>query len=346
MTSEIAINGNDKALTPHEEPRRFIDRLMVGKRGEIETALAGSGVEFDLFRLGVARAIMRDPKLEEASTASLAGAVLDCARLGLVPAGYDAQAAIITRGREAALMVMVGGLIDLALRGGAVAEIGAETVREGETFERDPIADTIVHRVIYPRNAKIVAAYAWAKMRDGTKIFEIVDQAEINSARRAGSGRGAWESWEGEMAKKVAKRRLIRARRLISVRMAGALEGNVETELDRVDVPEVTATVVPKSDTRTAIIEAAKQIAPPPPPPAVPEEPAHVEPPKPTRSAELTAAVEARRARYAELTRGDQEDAADARRRASDKLGRVTAANADAWIANADALIAEIEEPK
>ena len=229
MTTETALTTPETngAVAHVEEPRKFVDRLLTHKRADIETALAGSGVDFDLFRLGVARAIMREPKLEAVGrtpegAASLAGAVLDCARLGLVPAGYDAQAAIITRngkvkdadGREkwvdaAHLMVMVGGLIDLALRGEAVREIGAETVRQGEVFERDPIADTIRHVVTYPRPAPIIAAYAWAKMVDGTKVFEIVDQAEIASARKVGSGGGAWTSWEGEMAKKVDRKSVV-----------------------------------------------------------------------------------------------------------------------------------------
>lgn len=280
MTTENALTTTETngALAPSEEPRRFVDRLLQSKRRDIETALDGSGVDFDLFRLGVARAIMREPKLEAVSrtvegAASLAGAVLDCARLGLVPAGYDAQAAIITRngkvkdadGREkwidtAQLMVMVGGLIDLALRGEAVREIGAETVRQGETFERDPIADTIRHEVKYPRPKPIVAAYAWAKLADGSKVFEIVDQDEITAARKAGSGSGAWTSWEGEMAKKVAKRRLVRARRLISIKALGAAEGPVSVELDAEERGEATFVREEPKQLRDAIIAEARAL--------------------------------------------------------------------------------------
>lgn len=215
------------------QSRKLVDAIMEAMRSQAEVALGESGVSFDLFRLGVARALQRDPKLERCSKASLAGAILDCARLGLVPAGYDAQAAIVARGSEATLMVMVGGLVDLAMRGGTVVEIGAETVRASERFERDPIADTISHSVTYPRPTEIVAAYAWAKMADGSKVFEIVDKAEIDAAMRAGSGGPAWKTWQGEMAKKVAKRRLVRARRLISARVLASASGGLEIEGDR-----------------------------------------------------------------------------------------------------------------
>jgi phage RecT family recombinase len=261
MTTDIATTHtpSNGALAHSDEPRRFVDRLLTSKRADIETALEGSGVDFDLFRLGIARALMKEPKLERATPASLAGAVLDCARLGLVPAGYDAQAALITRGDQANLMVMVGGLIDLSLRGGRVIEIGAETVKQGEVFERDPIADTIRHVVVYPRPKVIVAAYAWAKMADGTRVFEIVDQDEIAAARKSGSGGGAWTSWEGEMAKKVAKRRLVRARRLISLKALGSVEGAVEVELDR---EEQEMPIAETRATRDAVLAMAPPAAP------------------------------------------------------------------------------------
>lgn len=216
-----------------------LDRLLESRREELSTALRPSGVEYDLFRLGVARALQRDPKLEQCSIASLAGAILDCARLGLVPAGYDAQAALVPRGNEVQLMVMVGGLVDLALRGGRVTEIGSETVRVGERFSRDPIADSITHEIAYPRPIALACAYAWARMSDGRVVYEIVEIAEIKAARAAGGGRGpAWATWEYEMARKVARRRLIRARRLLTgVTIHAAIEGDIEAETPRVAAP-------------------------------------------------------------------------------------------------------------
>ena len=193
----------------------IVSELFAAHEADIRTALADR-VSVDQFRLGVVRALQKSPDLRRAEPASLVGAIMDCARLGLIPAGYDAQAAIITRAGQAALMVMVGGLVDLARREGVV-DICAETVRENEPMSYDPHAGTVSHVIEMPRPPKVIAAYAWAVMADGARTgVEVVTAAEIAAARAAGSGGGAWKSWEGEMAKKVAKRRLIRAHRLLS----------------------------------------------------------------------------------------------------------------------------------
>lgn len=231
---QMTRRGGGEIDTPHQAPD-LVAELFEARGEDIRTALAGR-VSLEVFRLGVARAVQKSPDLRRADPASLVGAILDCARLGLVPAGYDAQAAIITRGGQAALMVMVGGLLDLARREGVV-DVCAETVREGEAMSYDPHAGTVAHVITMPRKGKVVAAYAWAVLADGRRTgVEVVTAEEIAAARAAGSGGGAWKTWDGEMAKKVAKRRLVRARRLLSP--AAAL--HVTTVEGDDDAPEET----------------------------------------------------------------------------------------------------------
>ena len=234
MSNQMTRRGGGEIDTPHQAPD-LVAELFEARGDDIRTALAGR-VSLEVFRLGVARAAQKSPDLRRADPGSLVGAILDCARLGLVPAGYDAQAAIITRGGQAALMVMVGGLLDLARREGVV-DVCAEVVREGEAMSYDPHAGTVSHSITMPRKGKIIAAYAWAVLTDGRRTgVEVVTAEEIAAARAAGSGGGAWKTWDGEMAKKVAKRRLVRARRLLSP--AAAL--HVTTVEGDDDAPEET----------------------------------------------------------------------------------------------------------
>jgi recombinational DNA repair protein RecT len=370
MTTDIATTHtpSNGALAHNDEPRRFVDRLLTSKRADIETALEGSGVDFDLFRLGVARAIMKEPNLEKiaetpAGRASLAGAVLDCARLGLVCSGYDAQAAIITRGGLAQLMVMVGGLCDVAERNRGVV-LRSQTVRAGEVFEYDAIADTLKHEIKIPRPKQTVAAWAAAIYPDGRVVFEIMEKDELDAARKAGSGGGAWTQWEYEMQRKTVKRRLVRARRLIAPSTWAKLETDIAVEGDRDDE-------MPVADSKPVDVRAATLALAGAAPLAIAAgtdvtaearladhdaaEDARLErlraqaetqaAPKPTQKEQSTIAEEIR-ATLAALIRKDDETEAQAREHANAELGKVTAATFDTWVKRGRDLIADREAPR
>lgn len=357
----------------------LVAELFAAHEADIRTALADR-VSVDQFRLGVVRALQKSPDLRRAEPASLVGAIMDCARLGLIPAGYDAQAALVVRnsktkdaeGREkwvdqANLMVMVGGLLDLARREG-VLDVCAETVREGEAMSYDPHAGTVSHVIMMPRHPKVIAAYAWAVLADGARTgVEVVTAAEIAAARAAGSGGGAWKSWEGEMAKKVAKRRLIRARRLLSPTSALHLT-TVEGDDDAPDEE----TLSPTSATVRAEVM-AKAPAAFPAPEARPADGATMADVArgidalaaaedarvsrlqsaavtavqqtlggkvvPTDTTDMRAVVTRLRAEYAQLIRGEDKTEAEAMARAIEALGSVTARNYATWRAESEAAI-------
>lgn len=351
----------------------LVAELFAAHGEDIRTALADR-VSVDQFRLGVVRAIQKSPDLRRAEPASLVGAIMDCARLGLIPAGYDAQAAIITRAGQAALMVMVGGLVDLARREGVV-DICAETVRENEPMSYDPHAGSVSHTISMPRSGKVVAAYAWAVLAGGARTgVEVVTAAEIAAARAAGSGGGAWKSWEGEMAKKVAKRRLIRARRLLSPTAAlhlTTVEGDddapdEETQSPtaatvRAEVMARTPASLPAPEARPAdgatMADVARGID-----ALAAAEDARVSRLQASTNAAVTAVgqslgatvksvgpdtdmrviVTKLRAEYAQLVRTEDETAAAAMARATEALGPVAARNFVEWRREAEAAIAAL----
>ena len=351
----------------------LVAELFAAHEADIRTALADR-VSVDQFRLGVVRALQKSPDLRRADPASLVGAIMDCARLGLIPAGYDAQAAIITRAGQAALMVMVGGLLDLARREG-VLDVCAETVREGEAMSYDPHAGTVQHVITMPRPPKVIAAYAWAVLAGGARTgVEVVTAAEIAAARAAGSGGGAWKSWEGEMAKKVAKRRLIRAHRLLSP-AAGLHLTTVEGDDDapdeetqsptaatvRAEVMARTPASLPAPEARPAegatMADVARGID-----ALAAAEDARVSRLQASTNAAVTAVgqslgatvksvgpdtdmrviVTKLRAEYAQLVRTEDETAAAAMARATEALGPVAARNFVEWRREAEAAIAAL----
>ena len=373
MSNQMTRRGGGEIDTPHQAPD-LVAELFDARGEDIRTALAGR-VSLEVFRLGVARAVQKSPDLRRADPASLVGAILDCARLGLVPAGYDAQAAIITRGGQAALMVMVGGLLDLARREGVV-DVCAEVVREGEAMSYDPHAGTVAHVITMPRTGKVVAAYAWAVPTDGRRTgVEVVTAEEIAAARAAGSGGGAWKVWDGEMAKKVAKRRLVRARRLLSP--AAAL--HVTTVEGDDDAPEETEQSPTAAAVRAEVLTKAPAALPAPEARPVEgstmadvargidalaaAEDARVSRLQASTNAAVTAVgqslgatvtsvgpdttdmrviVPTIRAEYAQLVRTEDETAAAAMARATEALGPVAARNYDEWRREAEAAIAAL----
>ena len=371
---QMTRRGGGEIDTPHQAPD-LVAELFDARGDDIRTALAGR-VSLEVFRLGVARAVQKTPDLRRADPASLVGAILDCARLGLVPAGYDAQAAIITRGGQAALMVMVGGLLDLARREGVV-DVCAETVREGEAMSYDPHAGTVAHVITMPRKGKVVAAYAWAVLADGRRTgVEVVTAEEIAAARAAGSGGGAWKTWDGEMAKKVAKRRLVRARRLLSP--AAAL--HVTTVEGDDDAPEETEQSPTAAAVRAEVLAKAPAALPAPEARAVEgstmadvargiDALAAAEDARVTRlqaaaassgvtavgqalgakvasvgpdATNMRAVVTLLRREYAALVRGQNETEAAALARATESLGPVAARNYDEWRREAEGAIAAL----
>ena len=374
MSNQMTRRGGGEIDTPHQAPD-LVAELFDARGEDIRTALAGR-VSLEVFRLGVARAVQKSPGLRRADPASLVGAILDCARLGLVPAGYDAQAAIITRGGQAALMVMVGGLLDLARREGVV-DVCAEVVREGEAMSYDPHAGTVAHVITMPRKGKVVAAYAWAVLTDGRRTgVEVVTAEEIAAARAAGSGGGAWKVWDGEMAKKVAKRRLVRARRLLSP--AAAL--HVTTVEGDDDAPEETEQSPTAAAVRAEVLTKAPAALPA--PEARPVEGstmadvargidalaaaedarvsrlqastnaavtavgqslgATVKSVGPDTTTDMRVIVTKLRAEYAQLVRTEDETAAAAMARATEALGPVAARNFQEWRREAEAAIAAL----
>lgn len=372
---QMARRGGGEIDTPHQAPD-LVAELFEARGEDIRTALAGR-VSLEVFRLGVARAVQKTPDLRRADPASLVGAILDCARLGLVPAGYDAQAAIIVRGGQAALMVMVGGLLDLARGNGGVVDVCAETVREGEAMSYDPHAGTVAHVIAMPRKGKVLAAYAWAVLADGRRTgVEVVTAEEIAAARAAGSGGGAWKVWDGEMAKKVAKRRLVRARRLLSP----AASLHVTTVEGDDDAPEETEQSPTAAAVRAEVLAKAPAALPAPEARAVEgstmadvargiDALTAAEDARVTRlqaaaaSSGVTAvgqslggkvtsvgpdttgmrAVVARlRGDYAALVRGENETEAAAFARATEALGPVAARNYDEWRREAEGAIAAL----
>lgn len=185
-------------------------------------------------------AIRTTPALQDCTTKSLFGAVVQASQLGLEPNTILGHAYLVpfknkkTGTTDVQLIAGYKGLIDLARRSGQIESIAAHAVYENDEFEFCyGLDDTLTHRP-YMRGdrGKIIAFYAVAKLKGGCHAFEVMSRAEVDAVMRATQSRGAWGPWKDhyqEMGRKTVIRRLAKYLPLsIEFATLAALDGKAE----------------------------------------------------------------------------------------------------------------------
>lgn len=141
--------------------------------------------------VGVVRS---NPRLTQAASADVVAflaALREAAQLGLHP-GSD-QYYLTIRGGKILGVVGYQGEIELMYRGGAVASVIAEVVREHDTFDYVIGRDVVPHHTIPwgQDRGKLILAYAYARMHGGaTSKVVIADHERIARAQKASATAG------------------------------------------------------------------------------------------------------------------------------------------------------------
>lgn len=194
--------------------KQNLNRLIDGK----ELALP-SNVSVDAFRNAAIVAVQDNPEILRCEPASVMKSIRTIAAAGLVPDGREA--AIVPFSGKAQAMPMVFGLIKMARRSGDVSDIRAHIVYQGE-LDADRFSyvvgdeERLEHSpILFGEKGEPVAAYAIAKLKDGTIVREFMDRAQIEKIRKSSPQQrnkenpaGIWQSWTDEMWKKTVIRRL------------------------------------------------------------------------------------------------------------------------------------------
>lgn len=165
----------------------------------------------------IATTVMRQtPKLAECDEASLLGAIMTCAQLGLEP-GPTGQAYLVPYGRECTFILGYKGMMELARRSGVVETIYAEPVFALDEFEYEKGLNPTLRHVPYtgeeeegsPANP-FVFVYAVVKYKDGGFNFVVLSKAQVEKYRRRGKSPNSpmWRDDYVAAAMKTAIRRL------------------------------------------------------------------------------------------------------------------------------------------
>jgi recombination protein RecT len=238
------------APAPQNALQKFFDEPAV--KAKLAEAVHKFMSPDDMVRLGL-MAVSRNPKLLQCSPQSMLRALIEAADVRIRPLGTNGRGYLIPRKNkntghlEACFDPGYRGLIDIAKRGGDVVEIDAYPVYKADEFHYqlgDAPSVRHVPNITAEDRGPIVAAYAVAHYADGRKQIEVVPAKDLQKIRDTSPAKegGPWKSWEEEMARKSAVRRLCK--------YLPADDPALETALElanEVDKPEP---ALPHGDTR------------------------------------------------------------------------------------------------
>lgn len=195
-----------------------LQQTIYGYEDHFAMALSGLDVDPKRFVRMAFTAVNKNPLLLESDRASLMGALLGCAQLGLEPSGPTGQAYLVPfkeKGQvRTQLIIGYQGLVDLAYRSGRVMSLSAHVIREGDFFDWELGSNArITHRPqLVGDRGPIVGAYAVAVLAGGGQVFDVLnlDQIQARRSRSKAGDKGPWSTDYEAMCRKSAVRQLFK----------------------------------------------------------------------------------------------------------------------------------------
>lgn len=172
--------------------------------------------------------IQKNPKLAECDVKSLLGAVMAASQVGLEVDDILGQAYLVpfwdSKNRRYAAQLQIGykGFLDLARRSGQVVNIVSQVVYENDEFEFEyGFDEKLKHKPATTNRGNPVYVYAYANLKDGGRVFEVLTMEDVEKARMSSQSQkdfntkqisktpiGIWAEHYESMARKTAIRRL------------------------------------------------------------------------------------------------------------------------------------------
>lgn len=187
-------------------------------------SLLPSHITPEAFTRAAAVAMAKSQDLAEADPSTVIMALSDCAKDGLVPDGREA--ALVTfntkvkrNGRDewikkAQYLPMVDGVLKRARQSGQIDVIAGKAVFDGDQFDywMDENGEHINYRPKLVGRGDFTLAFAFAKLKSGELIVEVMTKEEVDRVRNASKGGqyGPWKDWYDRMAVKSVLHRLTR----------------------------------------------------------------------------------------------------------------------------------------
>ncbi|WP_051264703.1 recombination protein RecT [Nakamurella lactea] len=145
-------------------------------------------------------AINTNPQLAECTPASVLGALMTCAQLGLRPGVLGHAWVLPFRSKgvmQAQLVIGYQGLVELAHRTGQVASLIAREVHERDHFDVDyGLADSLIHKpLLNGDRGPVTGYYAIVKFKGGGHSFIYASKADVEAHRDKFSKMKSFGPW-------------------------------------------------------------------------------------------------------------------------------------------------------
>jgi len=162
------------------------------------TDLLPENVPVSRFVRATGTALLANPDIAKCEPDTIFAALLRAAQDGLLPDGREA--AIVKYGTKASYLPMIGGIRKIAAEYGWT--IDTNVVRANDDFEYELGLDPrLTHRPALGDRGALTHAYAISRHRDGLRLIDVMDAADIAKVRNVSraSGKGPWVDWEERM---------------------------------------------------------------------------------------------------------------------------------------------------
>lgn len=212
------LNEKTKDMGPKEKIRHYLENM----EGDIAKMLPSHINPERMTNLALT-VIRTNPALLECSIASLLGAVIQAAQLGLEPGlmGHchfvpfnnkkTGPAGEVQYVREVQFIIGYKGMIDLARRSGHIRNIYCYPVYEKDHFEYElGLEPKLEHKPFIGDRGKLILVYGVAHFNGGGHHIEVMSKQEIEAIRTRGKTGKAWTTDYDEMGKKTVIRRMFK----------------------------------------------------------------------------------------------------------------------------------------
>ena len=196
--------------------------------------------KFNKFRTFVANASLTNEDLNNATSASITKAFLDCAKTGLMPDG--SEAAIVTRFDKkigyhvASFQPMVKGVVKIINESQTIKSFHVKTVYEGEDF--DVYSDELGDHLKYKQNFDVERTdnniklfYACAVLENGAVIIEVMTKKQVDKHKASAKTPYVWNNWYSEMGIKTIIHRAIKRLPIEIPEIVSGLESSLDIDL-------------------------------------------------------------------------------------------------------------------
>jgi recombination protein RecT len=203
--ARAATKSKRRQAAPFESVRRALELM----KPRLATALPPH-LDADRLLHVVITVLQGTPALLDCDRASLYGAVMTCAQLGLEPDGVLGQAWLVPSRGKVQLVPGFRGFIALARNSGQVTSINAQAVHRNDHFDYAyGLNERLEHVPAGGDRGEITHFYAYAKFKDGGHHFDVMSRGEVDAAYRAGKSEdSAWVTGYAEMGKTAVIRRI------------------------------------------------------------------------------------------------------------------------------------------